>query len=212
MSASRDLWSLIGVLAPLGLLAGCGSSSPLGEFTGEVCLFEGDALSDLEPAEGTDYIGLRQLDFESPPAIIAEWGVRCQDASDASSCEAALEALPPRGIASLPAGFHTVDYDLVVERGDEVAGITTRDALLELLGTIDTPNEAALVALTHNFLIPCDTPNVRKEGDDFVLLGERGGCNGKDLVHFEIIVTPSGEVREGDSEVVRGPDPNCVTG
>lgn len=103
-------------------------------------------------------------------------------------------------------------YDLATTSGDSVGRVTDRSSLLALLGTIDTPNEAALVALAARHGMPCDENNFREESGAFVLLGTRGTTCSGDIEHYEILVTSSSEVTEAESEVVEEGDPNCVIG
>lgn len=209
---SRNLRALLAALAPLGLVtAGCGSS--LGDFTGRVCLLEQGGLSDLAPADGIDFIALRQSGtLNGATSNLAEWGTACATASDPAACQSALAALP-LDAALAQSGYDLVTwYDLAFTSGDSVGRVTDRSSLLALLGTIDTPNEAALVALAAGHEMPCDENNFREENGVFVLLGTRGTTCGGDIEHYEISVTSSGEVTEGESEVVEEGDPNCVIG
>ena len=199
-------------LAPLGL-AGCG----LGGFDETVCLYEG--LPGLQPAEA-DYVALRSQTTGDPPGVIrldSAFGEPCTKAADAAACEAALLALgmdPP--LRSAGGGFDLpVQYDVVFSAGDKVGRVGTRAELLALLGAIDTPDDALLLAFADGHHVPCGEPNARVEEDGtIVLLGSRGsGCGaGDDRVNYQILVSASGEVVEGASQIVERGDPNCAIG
>jgi hypothetical protein len=112
-------------------------------------------------------------------------------------------------------GFDGVtEYDLAITHGDVVETITTRAALLELLGAIDTPNEAALLAFVDGHRLVCGDNNVVKTSDGYILLGTRGdGCGeGNDRVEYEVEVASNGTVTGGESVVVEVGDPNCAIG
>lgn len=214
MNDYRTLRSLFAVLAPLGLAAtGCGS--PLVEFSDSVCLRRAAGLAEMSPASETDFIALRESqDFSGSmtPIHVAQWGNPCVNASDKPACSAALNALPID--PPLRSGGFDVQtrYDVALTRGDVVQAISTRAGLLELLGAIDTPNEAALLAFADGHEMPCDIQNVQKTSEGYVLLGTRGNTCGGDVEHYEINVTAAGTITEGASEVVEEGDPNCAIG
>lgn len=214
MNDYRALRSLLAALAPLGLAAaGCGSSID-DEFDAQVCVTQSDGLSQMTPVAGTDFIALRQVnEFASPsPTILSKWGTECATASDSAACMTALNALavdPPL----TSTGFDALTaYDVAITRGDEALAISTSAALLELLGPIDTPNEAALVAFAGHHEMLCGQNNLRKTADGYVLLGTRGSTCGGNVEHYEIIVSASGQVSEGESEVAEYGEPNCAIG
>ncbi|MCB9597284.1 MAG: hypothetical protein H6719_31455 [Sandaracinaceae bacterium] len=139
-------------------------------------------LADVSPAEGVDSIGLR---LEG--SIRSSMGTPCATATDAAACMAALEALPaprwPRGFVNACALPNICPADLVVTRGDEVFVVEDAATMLEVLGTIDTLTEAALIVLATR--PPSGPPEsgydvtaVARAGDDFdVIAGYLGaGC------------------------------------
>lgn len=208
----RRIGAIIAALTPLGL-ASC-SSSIIGEFDSRVCFYDSQALADLAPAVETDYVALRSYSpmVSGAPSTTAEWGSLCANASDVAACEAALAAVPAdAALISIP-GQVAQNYDVVFTRGDETGRISDVDALLALLGTIDTPNEALLLAQASGHQLPCGEDNLRVAGDGYVLLGSRGNTCGGDVSHYEITVTADGAVSEGPSEVVEEGDPNCAIG
>jgi len=229
MKLSRDPKSiapLLAALVPLGLAA-CdsdvsddGGPSPIGAFDDSVCVQQADGLSDLNPIAGTDYVALRRVeDYGQPPeelmvTIVSDWGTSCEGAADAAICATDVAAMPLDD-ALTTGGFQILSrYDVLYTDADGAGNVTTRDKLLELLGPIDTPHEAVLLAFADGYGIRCGVNNVRVEDDGYVLLGTSGtGCGeGDDRTEFEVTVSSTGEVSVGESEVVEKGDPNCAIG
>jgi hypothetical protein len=211
----RQVRAFLAAIAPLGLASGC---SDLGEFDGEVCVYQPSALSDLKPSEGVDYIGLRSLQtFADPPSapVVSEWGVPCDTASDPAACSGALADLAADGGALWTrGGFDGVSaFDVVFTAGDEAVRVTDISALIELLGLIDTPNEALLVAHANGHEVTCGEANWRQEQGGYTLRGTRGVvCGGEGEWHYEIIVAPGGTVTTGEEIKVEDGNPNCAIG
>lgn len=100
-----------------------------------------------------------------------------------------------------------------------VTTIDDIDELLEFLGNIDTPNEAALVMFAHSRPLP--TCAMERDGQDFVASGsfQISDCP-ITTQRYELRVTPSGvfsEVKLGEPDatgacVGRRPDGLCVDG
>lgn len=196
------------------LSAGCSS---LGPFEEDVCLEGSQELSDLTLDGDTDHLALRQqFDHEAdgpPPTVLASWGQACGRASDRDACLAALSGLSIEPALRSDSNFALVNYDVVTSAGDEVAKVATTEQLLQRLGPVDTPSEAALVAFAAGHDVGCEE-NVRRDGASFVLRGERGtGCGeGDDVVQYEVIVGPDGAVTTGEEDTVERGDPNCAIG
>jgi hypothetical protein len=205
-----SLGALLASLVPLAFAAGC--SSPIGEFDQQVCVTGGaDAIDDLLPAEDVDYVELRSGYSGSPPVVQARWGEPCDTASDEAACAAALEALVLEPLFRVGVDAVT-DYGLAYTRADEVDGVATFGALLELLATIDTPTEAALVAHAQGHDMPCGRNNVRASRGGFVVLGTKGTGCGDDVEHYEISVAGDGRIVVGETEIVEHGQENCVIG
>jgi hypothetical protein len=197
------------------LVAGC-DSSPLGEFEGSVCVEGADALAELAPAEGVDFVALRSgtpdTGVSLAGAVIDEWGVRCATATDPMACATALDALPFEASLFRVGIDALTEFDLATTRGEQVSAVSEMAELLDVVGDVDTANEAALVAYAAGHEMPCGQANVRKEGDGFVLLGTRGHTCGGDVEHFEITVSKAGVLSLGEAEVAEEGDPNCAIG
>ncbi|MEQ9320043.1 MAG: ferritin-like domain-containing protein, partial [Polyangiaceae bacterium] len=209
----RQLGVLIATVAPLGLLA-CGGG-PFGEFDDEICLYSSDALAGLAPAEGIDFVGLRSsydYDPEQQVSTHATWGDACASATDPDACLSTLSALPMIESLTTRSGQITEYYDLGVTAGDDVFAVSDDARLLEVLGTVDSPTDAALVAFAAGHNLPCSENNVRQVGDGYELLGTVGTTCGGDISHYEIHVTPDGQVTFGEKKVVEEGDDNCAIG
>ena len=216
----RQLYAFIAAIAPLGLLnVGCSGLARFGgdNYDGRVCVYEPQALSELTPREGVDYVGLReQENFGEPTSQLrqlSEWGAACTAANDVAACQAALTGL---AMSSPPLtdrrGQIDVDYDVVFTDADGVTPVDTQAKLIALFGTIDTPNEATLLAFAAGYDIPCGENNWRLENGAYVLHGKRGDTCGSDAYHFDVTVSPQGEVAKGDEEVTERGDDNCAIG
>jgi hypothetical protein len=216
----HQLGAFIAAIAPLGMLtAGCdglGRFEP-DNYDGEACVHGPGALSDLAPREGVDYVALRRWeDFGQEPIeaqITSEWGAACQTAVDRAACESALAALPlSTDPLAKDSGQLVALYDLLTTAGDDAEVIADRTALLDLLGTIDTPNEAALMIFEAGHRTTCGENNFRQEGSSYLFHGLRGTTCGSDAYHFDITVSPDGQVVKSDDEVIEHGDDNCAIG
>jgi hypothetical protein len=206
------LAAILASLVPIGLAAS-GCDSPVSAFDQRVCVMQQGAALDVHPADATDFMEVREKSFGSEPsAALSRWGAPCTQATNPDACSAQLAGLP-FSAALVSRGFEvSEDFDVAVTRGDTVGTVITPDALLALLGPIDTPSEAALVVFAQGFDTPCDIDNVRAEGDHFVVLGTSGTTCGGDISHFEITVQRDGTVAQGESEIYEHGDPNCAIG
>lgn len=209
-NSHESLGGLLAALAPIALTSGCSS---IGDFDEHVCIFESDGLANISPVSETDFVALREDVYSTGmvSATVAEWGTACATATDQAGCAAALDSLAFARLFSF--GDDAVSaYDLAYTRGDEVSGVSHVALLLELLGTVDTPAEAALVAHAHGHLMPCDQDNVRRSADGFVVLATRGNTCGGNVEHYEVSVVGTGEIEVGKAEVVEHGNSNCAIG
>ncbi len=214
------------------LLAGCDGLGGGGEngdldlegYSSPACENSALAVSGLSLAEPLDFVQLRHVGY--PPgttdprveSVRSSAGTPCATASDKAACEAALQGL------TSPSGFRSTCLDLCSEyyvattRGDEVTAHTTVAALRGLLGTIDTPQEAALLAFAEAYNLSCTDPRrgavKANEGGGFSVIATRGFACGKDtaVTRFVLEVSPTGEVREVRSEIIERGDPGCAIG
>lgn len=119
------------------------------------CLKEdrGNLVAGLKPAIAVDYVALmRGGGRRSTPSPLMEAGRKCATAKDQRDCELKLSGLPPpeRGmnIACVPS---YCDHFLIATSGDDVIVVDTIDEVKNFLGTIDTPNEAVLMAWANEY-------------------------------------------------------------
>jgi hypothetical protein len=171
-----------------------------------------------------DYLAIRRIallsdlsvDASQAPMSEGATGVPCAGAPDQTACQAALAALP------LTPGFGNTGWadtpfshrQLVWTRGAETGVISSEAELLEFLGTLETPEQAALFANFTGAQLTCIGPNARPVEDGFHLITSTGAACGVGTSRSEhlVLVTPSGEITVERSEVVERGDSNCVIG
>jgi len=200
--------------------AGCASEWPennAGEFEPATC--EGtawQAADGLNLASGYTYLGVYQAnnDFFGGPSpdeiyvtLIDEIGTVCGDAADVTLCESAVDsgAMPGR-------------YVLVTE-GDEVRHYRSKDEVMTLLGTIDTGQEALLVAWMDGMNISCGDLSrtaVREVegGYEVVVTDTEGGCGDVFVERrYRIHIDATGAATELEVEELRREDmTDCAIG
>jgi hypothetical protein len=209
------------VLAPL-FTAGCGIDED--QFTDDVCSNEGyDMVGAIEPAMAVDYLELRSVsayaeDPQAPaPSVLDSVGERCSGASDRPACETAFAALPAAtSELRVFAGYEGDDrWSLAFTRDDEATVILQRGPLLEFLGEIDAPGDAALLASVSGHQLYCTNGNdVGPHEDGFVLYTTSGsGCGQGDHVERHVVlVHANGAIESIQTERVERADPNCAIG
>jgi hypothetical protein len=210
--------------APLALTA-CGSTPQVDATTGyasPACDNGALSVSGLKPAVQPDAVELRQLvgagTGTPSSAVLSSTGTACATATDKQACNTAFDALLPSvGFAQECSNLCT-SYYLATTRGDEVTAWTTIDQVKQLLGTIDTSQEAALLTLAYGYSLQCsvlDRGAVKQRADGgFDVVATKGSaCGaGPGVTRFYLTVTPSGEVVEERSEQAQAGDPNCAAG
>jgi hypothetical protein len=213
------------------LLAGCegnddvDSGVDLTGYAAPAC--EGNALAvsglALEaPADAVQLRSVMSAPGSEPPyrveSVVSSSGTACGTAADKAACEEALGSLHPANGFRRSCEQLCSEYYVATTRGDEVTAHTTLESLRALLGTIDTAQEATLLAFAHAYNVSCanlEQGAVRPEaGGRFSVIGTRGHTCGKDaaLTQFVLEVSPDGEVREVRSQVIARGDPNCAIG
>ena len=194
------------------------------EFSLDLCTADGLAvLGQTEPAEPVDGVELRDVSRIWDPELMEEgWGVPqivdafgepCGGATDRATCEEAY-AMLPYDSEFYSGGFGEDVYRSVAYgRGDEVGAVGTDEGLLEFLGTIDAPGDAALLAILRNHTLVCGAGNDVGERPDgtFTLHTISGGCN-VDTEEHMLIVHPDGTIETAVSELIEKGDPGCAIG
>ncbi|WP_375758940.1 ferritin-like domain-containing protein [Corallococcus exercitus] len=176
----------------------------------------------LTTSPAPDLVEVRRISypFGGPEGPIvgkrqAAAGIACQSATNKDACLNALEHLAVRS------GFHEQciqwcgAYYLAVTRGDEVAAIDSLQSLRALLGSIDTAQEAALMAFASG-LNPCareprqlsDGATARPEGGFTLSAFSGSGCR-EDVLRHTLRVSVSGEVAEVSREVAQKATQDC---
>lgn len=186
-----------------------------------------DALTDVTPATPLDYVALRQIaTFATDPAetvAISAEGTPCLSSTDMTACNdalAALDALPHDGWSGAPYGFEVpTNTQLVYTRGDEVAAIRTHAELAAFLGSIDSANEAALLAIYGEdavamHRVDCASPQARAVDGGFEVLLRSGIACGPDthVDETRFFVATDGTVTVLGTRIVERGDPGCVIG
>jgi hypothetical protein len=163
-------------------------------------------LGDLKPAPPVDFLQL-------VGGVTQQHGEACQGATNMAACLAALAALPePQpGIRLRTGGDHLVTGQLRATRGDEVMGISSREALTSFLGTTDTPLEAMLLTQAAGYNVECDNGGARPSDDGFEVQAFLGvGCGGLD--RFLLSVTREGSVTQLERTRLKDPQRGCQVG
>ncbi|AFE03732.1 putative lipoprotein [Corallococcus coralloides DSM 2259] len=227
----RRLFVRASLALPL-VLAGCGGpegSVDLKGYSEIACTDQNISVSDLKLTQAPDFVQLRYFDDyaedgAAPPTPISlsSSGQPCATATDVPACETALEnAIPTDGFHWKCRGrggcndFHF----LVTTRGDEVKTHASQAELQQLLGTIDTEQEAVLKAFSTRYTFFCGNKErgaVKKNADgSFNVIGTDGyacGWPGGELRQHVLKVTVSGEIEELETRILEEGDTVCPTG
>ncbi|RYZ45109.1 MAG: hypothetical protein EOO72_04800, partial [Myxococcaceae bacterium] len=148
-------------------------------------------------------------------------GEPCATATDVPACTAALEnAIATSGFqySCMGKGGCTKHHFLVTTRGDEVKTYSTKAEVQQLLGTVDTEQEAVLKAFADNYSFVCGNKEqgaVKKNEDgSFNVIGTNGyACGpGTELTQHVLKVTASGEVQELETRVLEEGTSVCPAG
>jgi hypothetical protein len=203
------------------VLAGCGAIDMTG-YTAPACVNGSLAVTGLNPAVPPDFVQLRSLDSSGGPnqrpSALSSSGTACATASQPAACQSALDALTTQtGFRRSCVDFCT-SFFLATTRGDEVTTIDTLEGLRSFLGTIDTPQEAALLAFAYGYNLRCDNlarGAVRADANGgFHVLGIKGHtCGaGNDVTRHIVSVSAAGDVLQESSEILERGNPHCAIG
>lgn len=183
---ARDLLPRLALVVVTCVVVGCsssfggGSSAAEGATPLEICE-EGafHPTRGLSPARKIDYVSVRgtlaSKGGGTGPTdhVTDEDGGACKDATD-TSCQQQVDGM------ALGSGWPQVDGSLeyvLVTVKDDVIVYPTTESLLRLLGTIDTVQEAALLARTRQQFVDCSLhPQAYADGDHYRVLVRRGSC------------------------------------
>jgi hypothetical protein len=126
------------------------------------------AFANMNFAREVDFIALRSVwNVGVEPAETVSYGQACQG-QDAQTCEAALEAAWPEQTSEWATCSQVCVYNaLVTTEGDEVRVLQTQSAIKELLGSIDSLDEAALWVQANNGEVACGSASGRATEDGY---------------------------------------------
>ncbi len=145
-----------GTLPACGGEADDGDTQPIetpGEPRAVICKAESVSMtSGLQPSVATDFIGLYTT--TGVVTLVESDGTLCAGASDPKACEAAAAAIDPERPGISPY-YWGPRYVFVYTSGDTVGIIYDAAELRAFLGTIDTPNEAAVVLWSIHRPLAC---------------------------------------------------------
>lgn len=205
------------------VLAGCGSVDTTG-YSAPTCENGRLAVSGLSPAMPTDFVQLRQRvgvgnseDHYSEMEVSSS-GTVCATASQPSTCAEAYRDLTSNSGFRQSCLQICTEYYLATTRGDDVTALTTLESLRGFLGSIDTAQEAVLLAFAQGYDVSCDTLSRGAVKADaaggFKVIATQGfACGaGTELKQFLLNVSASGEVSEVSHSVLERGDPNCAIG
>lgn len=115
----------------------------------------------LNPAVDYEAVSLLELDARHVPSrVVEQVGRACPDSGVESLCLLEEGVPVPGYYLAEGASVHA----LVITREGEHTALDYW-GLREVLGTIDTPNEASIIAWSEGYLVECQ--DLRKEGDAF---------------------------------------------
>jgi hypothetical protein len=130
----------------------------------------------LKLAEAFDYVALRQRDAFGPVAldsapdqaaehwtntlfhIVTETGEACATATGAR-CAEQVAKHPEELVITSPCPMGCVERSFVTTRGDQVQRWAGSARIQTLLGTIDTPDEAVMIAAMKGYTVRCGVAN-----------------------------------------------------
>jgi hypothetical protein len=126
-----------------------------------------NVVADLKAARRYDYVELRQrFDANRAQPLMAR-GKPCAGAKDADACHRELARAGEKGFGSSCHPAHC-DFQVVVSGFDGVERFTSIDELTKLVGSVDTPGEALLMAFAHgHWVLGCDEQPPKRAGSGF---------------------------------------------
>lgn len=165
----------------------------------------------MDSADGgaTDANGCRQGVVTD--TLVEAYGAACSNASDPATCKLHIGCVTPPGsawLATTCAGpcIQTNEGTFYLEVDGDTLSFPTN--LLAMLGTIDTPSEAALIANSLGYGTPtgCNEPfpaAYRTVGDSFELLAQQSQTCGEGITHVRIRIHPDGSSEVLETSVIK---------
>jgi hypothetical protein len=218
MKPNRVAPTLGRILALTLPAAACGGAIDTDGFSRAPCGDGGGLahLADLRLAQPADVLVLRRRDMGGDTHSDAEiFGAPCEAAPDRPACQAAVAAATSEAGFRLGQCVQLCDEGfLVVNRGQEVTVVDTREGVLELLGEIDTRGEALLVATLDGYTVRCadERGGTKVVGDGHEVLATRitKDCDPVETTLYRLHVSRDGQIRELETEVVDSQSGVCI--
>lgn len=175
-------------------------------------------LAGAKPKDPADYVELRVLaEFTGPTSrLINAVGDKCATATDKVACaEKIASATSVKGFALGDCVDVCAFHILVVNTGDEVTVLDTKEAALAWLGPIDAPADAVLAASLAGYSVSCNQPEeggVRAAGSTYEVLGTKytAICDPIEKSLYVLGVSADGKVTEVESEVIDSQSGACI--
>ncbi len=201
------------------LFASCGIDTD--GFEPITCRSEGGPalLRGVAPQNPAGYIELRQLGDGlggGEPRTLESIGTKCEGAADVAVCSVAIAE------AGMSGGFglgNCVDFCpsniLIVNTGDTVDIVDTKEKLQEWLGPIDSEADAVFLVAASGYQVPCDTPSesgVRSAGNGYEVLATKytAVCDPIERTLFVLGVDAAGKITEVETEVLESESGACI--
>ncbi|RYZ08620.1 MAG: ferritin-like domain-containing protein [Myxococcales bacterium] len=204
------------VMASSGV-TGCGDVGPGIErdpgFVSTSCeAHERDLLAGLRPEPEQEYLALHSLWPDGSGDAVASFGTACKTAEDEAACLTALEQVPDAdGFRLGSCAEACFRYYLTANQGDTVRLLDSKEQIADLLGTVDTPEEAMFLVGMEGLDVRCGDGGAKPEGTGFAVQGfTYEGCDG--VTRHVFGVTADGELSHREQVVLREANPNCVVG
>jgi hypothetical protein len=211
----------LGLASPL-VLAGCGSTVDAVKYQPAPCTPQGTlSVTDIKPAVIPDLVqlwSLTGLGSSAARTLASQTGTACATAADQPGCRDALAGLKPTSGFGQHCLEFCVSRYLLTTTGDAVQAHQSLRELTDFLGTIDTAQEAVLIADANGYNVSCsdiERGAVRElPGGGYEVVGTKGiacGANTQ-VTRFFLKVKASGVLTETSSEVVERGQDNCAIG
>ncbi|UQA55369.1 ferritin-like domain-containing protein [Polyangium aurulentum] len=201
------------------LVGACGGITT-DDFEPVACGADGqiEYLAGVEPKASADYVELRRLaDLAGGgPSAVASMGTKCVNATDKAACEAKIaEVTADQGFLLGDCVDICMHHVLIVNTGDDVQVLGTREEVNAWLGPIDAPADAVLVASLAGYSVACNQPDlggVRAVGSTYEVLGTSytSSCTPIEEKLFVLGVSEDGKLTEVESEVINSDASACV--
>jgi len=201
------------------LVGACGGINT-DDFEPVACGADGQTeyLAGVKPKDLADYVELRRLGDQigGGPSAVDSTGTKCANATDKAACEAKLAAVAAdKGFLVGDCADVCMHHVLIVNTGDEVQVLGTKEEVIAWLGPVDAPADAVLVASLGGYSVACNQPDlggVRTAGSSYEVLGTSytSTCSPIEEKLFVLGVSGDGKLTEVDSEVINADSGACI--